>query len=558
MQLGKNKIKLALLVAAMFSSVAASAADFKVIGEDSVPVAGNPAATVRVLAINAAKKKAMIEALKKIIGIDAPNRPDVIAQMESLLSQAPEGVVASSQTVGDRYVVRLELTLDDKAFKQQLMDLKLYDPSATRNFSVLAVFDEYLTTPLDLSMPLKQVVEFSSKVGASYKGRAAAASSSSSDSAYAHDARLDARQASSVDARSDQKMDASRSDKLSASGSTSLQAGDASYGHNANLDASSKAKVSSSDKQSVDARQASSLQASDQEAAHSSSKAAAASYNKVDAEQHNDQSFKSVVEYQPHNAAPEQVQKAYPKFAGQLGDYDVKVLDNDLFRSKYFKAKPLTLEQIVNSPDLAKYVEAARKDDKADFFMVGAAVVVKGLVNTNTGRQECSGFMSVKAYSTSTSEVIAADTFAENGAGSNIDECRSDVSEKMASIGGPIIAGKIQTYWKRRSDFGQQYVIKLTGGQLSTMLKANFTKAVRGADGVKSMQQRDSSDTAVEVTATYTGAGVDTLLESLMDKLGGFPAFANVQDSIEGTNITLCMSNCAPVKAAVDKKKKKL
>src|SRR5471032_527394 len=529
MQLGKNKIKLALLVAAMFSSVAASAADFKVIGEDSVPVAGNPAATVRVLAINAAKKKAMIEALKKIIGIDAPNRPDVIAQMESLLSQAPEGVVASSQTVGDRYVVRLELTLDDKAFKQQLMDLKLYDPSATRNFSVLAVFDEYLTTPLDLSMPLKQVVEFISQVGASYKGRAAAASSSSSDSAYAHDARLDARQASSVDARSDQKMDASRS-----------------------------AKVSSSDKQSVDARQASSLQASDQEAAHSSSKAAAASYNKVDAEQHNDQSFKSVVEYQPHNAAPEQVQKAYPKFAGQLGDYDVKVLDNDLFRSKYFKAKPLTLEQIVNSPDLAKYVEAARKDDKADFFMVGAAVVVKGVVNANTGRQECSGFMSVKAYSTSTSEVIAADTFAENGAGGNIDECRSDVSEKMASIGGPIIAGKIQTYWKRRSDFGQQYVIKLTGGQLSTMLKANFTKAVRGADGVKSMQQRDSSDTAVEVTATYTGAGVDTLLESLMDKLGAFPAFANVQDSVEGTNITLCVSNCAPVKAAVDKKKKKL
>jgi hypothetical protein len=88
------------------------------------------------------------------------------------------------------------------------------------------------------------------------------------------------------------------------------------------------------------------------------------------------------------------------------------------------------------------------------------------------------------------------------------------------------------------------------------MIKANFTKPVRTAEGVKSMQQRDSTDIAVEVTATYTGSGVDTLLESLMTTLGAFPAFANVQDRVEGTNITLCMSNCAPVKIGNDKKKK--
>jgi hypothetical protein len=556
MQLTKVNSKLYLFIATLIVVFSTQAAELKVIGVDSAPIAGNPPATVRILAIEAAKKKALQEALKKVMGPDAPNRPDVIVQMESLLSQAPEGVITSSQTVGDRYKVTLELTLDDKTFKQQLMDLKLFDPSATRNFSVLAVFDEYLTTPLDLNMPLKQVVEFSSKVGATYKGRAAAASSASADSSYARDTRLDARQASSVDARSDQRVDASRNDKLSASGSANLRAGDASYGANSNVDASRKENLSASDKRSVDARQASSLKASDQEAAHSSSKAAAASYNNVDAEKHNDQYFKSVVEYQPHNAAPEQVQKTYPKFAGQLGDYDVKVLDNDMFRSKYFKSKPLTLDQITNSSELAKYVEAARKDAKADFFMVGAAVVVKGTINDNTGRQECSGFLSVKAYSTATSEIIAADTYAENGAGKNIDECRSDVSEKMASIGGPIIAEKIQTYWKRRSDFGQQYVIKLTGAQLGTMIKANFTKAVRTAEGVKSMQQRDSTDIAVEVTATYTGSGVDTLLESLMTTLGAFPAFANVQDRVEGTNITLCMSNCAPVKIGNDKKKK--
>ncbi len=108
-----------------------------------------------------------------------------------------------------------------------------------------------------------------------------------------------------------------------------------------------------------DAASASSRQAagaaSRQVAAASSNVAAASSQSayshNVSAEDHNNTYFRKLVEYQPQNTGPDKKNYTYNELEGQPGDLDIKVIDNALFKSKYFGNCAITLDQLENGAE---------------------------------------------------------------------------------------------------------------------------------------------------------------------------------------------------------------
>ena len=111
----------------------------------------------------------------------------------------------------------------------------------------------------------------------------------------------------------------------------------------------------------------------------------------IHAEDHDNVSFKSLVKYQPQGSAPETLNLTYGALVGQLQDYDLRVFDNDIFRSRYFKDKPLTLDQMVNGSELSRYGEFAKTEANADFFLAGTSVIV------DTGKIPTTGNLFVPA-----------------------------------------------------------------------------------------------------------------------------------------------------------------
>ena len=80
--------------------------------------------------------------------------------------------------------------------------------------------------------------------------------------------------------------------------------------------------------------------------------------------------------------------------------YDIRVIDNDIFKSKFFKGQYVTSDKLSNSEVLANYVNYAKTNAKADFFAIGVSYITDNGKNPNTGKYTCDGNVFVKIYST--------------------------------------------------------------------------------------------------------------------------------------------------------------
>ena len=125
------------------------------------------------------------------------------------------------------------------------------------------------------------------------------------------------------------------------------------------------------------------------------------------------------------------------------------------------KVNTISSDKLANSAELAKYVEAARKDAKADFFAIGVSYITDNGKNENTGRNTCDGNVFVKVYSTVDGEVIASGTFTETASGNSADQARSAVAKKIGNELGEVLSKKIQDYWKRRMMYGSEYIVQI-------------------------------------------------------------------------------------------------
>ncbi len=526
-------------VALALAPIAGQAKELQVIGRAAVPVGSGSPQDVRSAAMKQAKRSAVTSAVDKVLGPGASKDPRIAAKLDEIAAQIPDEAVIDSRgsAVAGNYEATITLALDDKEFRTLLSDAGVaVNTAAVRAQSILVVMDEFLTTPRDIKAPLEELHVFRSEVGASSHDRSKAASSSASASASA--------------SASETYVDA----KTAASGKAA-----GNYDRGASLPGTNgSAFVHDQGSASVEASSSASLEAADKRAAASSKRAAASSSSAKDvaAEHHDDQFYMKLVKYQPQGGSPEKTSQAYNAFVGQLQDYDLRVLDNDVFRSKHFKDKPLTLQQLQDGAELARYVEFARGEANADFFMVGTSIIIDAGKNASTGDLECTGVVSLKTYSTVDGESIASETFSEASTGRNINDCAANLAKKIADIGGPVIGARIQDYWKRRSTYGREYTLTLVGDGLPLMVKTAFTRALKSVPGVESDVQRASTATRLQVIVTYKGS--DPLDQAIAAGLASNAAFSTLDAQTNGDQVFLCMGPCDEVrKAAAMKERKK-
>jgi hypothetical protein len=522
--------KLALLAMAGAGLVAgtASASDFTVRGSGDAPIKGSKPEAVRALATREAKRRAVVAAIDKILGADASQRPEVAEKVDEIVGQVGDDTIvdSSSQAVGDQFEVTLTLSLDDKTFRELLSDEGVAINTATaRSYSILAVMDEYRTTPKDLQAPVEELVEFSSEKGDSYSDTSAAGRASNASSARA------ASSAYAVDAQHSSQGSASGGYDTRASGGAADETGSAHF----NGSASGHMAGQYSDSDSVRGAAASAS------SAQSASRSSAYVKLNVQAEDHDNVYYKSLVKFQPQSTAPETLNRTYGALVGELQNYDLRVLDNDVFKSKYFKDSPLTLDRMVNGAELARYVQYAKTDANADFFMAGTSVIVDSGRSPTTDQFVCSGLVTAKVYSTVDGEVIASETVPETASGMNSDDCAAAVARKLAVSIGPRIGEQVETYWKRRSMYGRELVLTLQG-PLSLGLRARFASAVAALPGVDSSVQREASASRMEFTVSYKGSvPID---QALAGALAADPAFANLDSRSETGRVLMCLGPC--------------
>jgi hypothetical protein len=533
-------------------------------GRGSAPATGD-VQTIKLMATKAAKRQAVIAGLNRIIGPEASSEQKVLSKIQAIVDQINDSLIVESKgaRVGNDYEMTVKLIIDDKEFRSLISDAGIAaNTSAVRSYAILAVMDEFLTSPKDLRAPLEELVEFHAEKGQSFRDKSTSARTSSSASAVSASSAstIDARASSSIDAKSASNARASGSassnfdgsGRSSVAGSARDSSGSASFAgsQEGRLSAANSAQFSGerSSSGSLKANSAESIKASSAQSASaaSSQNSSAVSAKNVSAEEHDNVSYKKLVKYQPQNTGPEKTSQTYNALMGQLQDYDLRVVDNDMFRSKYFKSKPMTIERMQDSEELAKYVSFAKKDANADFFMVGTSIIVDQGKNSSTGETECTGVATVKTYSTVNGESIASETVSESSAGRNVNDCAGNLAKKLAAVGGPIIGSRVQEYWKKRSTYGREFVLTLTGTPLSLMVKTAFNKTLKTVAGVEGSVQRVANDKEMQIVVTYKGT--DPLDQVLAEALSGNPAFSTLDSLTDGNQITLCMGPCAKQK----------
>ncbi|CAN0623627.1 conserved exported protein of unknown function [Burkholderia multivorans] len=537
-----TKKLLSVAVAAIAVTPAAHAMDIEARGVGSAAITGD-VNSVRTSALRQAKRNAVLAALDKVVGAGTSRNPDVQARLDDLVVQIGEEPFYSvtPSTADGQYQVSVTLRMDDKALRTEISDLGLaMNTTATRSQPILVMMDEFFTTPTNLHAPLEELTEFRHEAGSHYNEKEAAASSKSAAYAASSNAAYASKEqaAFAEKSASANRVNAARDIRVAG-------AEQDGYGNSAAVAGRDSGRFNASGESSHQSAGA----ASRQVAAAESSKVAAASSSRsayahnVNAEDHDNTYYKKLVKYQPQNTGPDKKNYTYNELKGQLGDLDIKVLDNAIFRSKYFGNRSITLDQLENSAELAKYVDYARKDATADYVMIGSSVIYDLGVDKNSGQQACTGVASTKTFSTKTGEDIASATQSEAATGMSSDDCRARLAAKLAGSLGDQVGKRIQEFVKRRTMYGAEYTIRLTGNNLPLMTRTAFSQALKSVPGLEKAVQRQAGSGQVEIIATYRGS--DPLDQAVAMALSSNPQFASLDSSVDGTVITLCMNGCS-------------
>jgi hypothetical protein len=503
-------------VATLMASGSTLAAEFKARGVAQISTAGKKdPRMIRAQAMAAAKREAVIYAINKVLGPGSTNRPEVAAQIDGIIAQIGDDAIvdSSNQSFKGVYEQGLTLSLDEASFRRLLVDTGVGNYASFRASSILVVMDEYVTTPRDLQAPLSDLTIYRQREGESGSLRARSSEAAQSSSGYKASA------ASSSNGAVSNVNHASGAAQDGYGGAGAYNQGSATRAAYGERSAGSVSAVTSDRYAQSDSLD-------------------------IKAERHDNVDYVHLVKYQPRSKAPSQVSLTYNAMKGSLQNYNLRVLDNDVFRSRYFGRKAITLDDMTKSAELAKYVTFARNDAKADYFMAGAVVLVDAGRNPNTGEMSCSGVFSFKTYSTSTSEDIAADTVSETASGMNADACSANLAQKLAVVAGEVAGPRIQTYFKNNATYGGQTIVTLTGGTLSTTARAAFLRGVKATPGVQRVDARVSSDSQLELVVAYNGE--DPLDLALAGSLSSDSQFSRLGSRTSPGTVLMCLNGPCP------------
>lgn len=225
----------------------------------------------------------------------------------------------------------------------------------------------------------------------------------------------------------------------------------------------------------------------------------------VDYAQNESEFFQNIKEYAPKSPTAENLNYTQPALVNAFSTYDIRVIDNDIFKSKFFKGQYVTSDKLSNSEILANYVNYAKTNAKADFFAIGVSYITDNGKNPNTGKYTCDGNVFVKIYSTQDGEMIASGSYTETGSGNSPDQARVMVADKVGNELGSVLSKKIQDYWKRRTMYGSEYIVEIKGTFLPAE-RIKINNAVKTAEGIKKSSVRNSNQNSLEYIINYNGS----------------------------------------------------
>ena len=501
---------LSLTLAAFLMGSALFAQEIATSGEGRAVITGD-IGLVKASAKKEAIRKAVSNALNKTLGADASMQPNIQEKYTEIIEQIDQfrtDEEMKTDTEGTEYVVKYNLKFDDQKFRKLISDLGIaVNTNTVRSSAILVLMDEYFTTPTDMKAPLEEVTTYSKDKSATYKEGA-------SDKSYD-------KNSDSSNYQNDTSVDASARRK--SSGAVGYGNG---YGEGyASASSSGSASLSAKDKSSG--------------AQQSSSASGSESSSYVDASQNDKEFFQKIVKYQPKSATPEKQNGTLTALYNVFGEYDLRYLDSDIFKSKYFGNDPISLDKLTNSGELAKYAIAAHEDQKADFFAMGTAIIVDKGRNSASGSYTCDGTVVMKVYSTAgQAENISAGTVNESSVGGSPDMCKGNLGKKMAEKLGPVIAAQIQDYYKKRQMYGKEYVVQLVG-IYSLSQRNQFIKTLNTISGMKNIKSRSSKNGLSEYTVTYSGDDIQSNITS-DDKL---LSDLKIMDAVlNGSELKLCQT----------------
>lgn len=486
------------------------------------------AALTRSDSLQSAKKDAIVQLVNKINGPRAADDPAVQAKLDLIAKQLGDEFIldqSTSRDAANNLVTTVKIQIDDLQVRTLISDLGISQTTA-RNYPVLILMDEFFTTPTDSTKPLREVVEFSSDKSAAYNEKVHddSASASNSESSQSSAERV----SSAAAYQSDAQVQARRNTEVNG------------YYGSANEQVGVNASASNAGKSRYD-------EAAKSESANKDSANAASSYgHEVIAEQKDVQSFKKLVEYQPRNVGPDKQNYTLQAVLRQSSRYDLAVRDSDLFRSKYFTGKPLTMDEMTNSSELARFTAAAR-DEQADYLMVGNTIILDNGKNAATGQFVCDGLLSLKTFSTEDGSAIAAEARSESASGNTPDQCRVNVANKMGNYAVGVVGHSISEYWKKRETYGREYSVVLRSlmGNLNENAKDSFSEAMESMQGLNSkVIERRSTRNELEVSLTYKGE--KSLSRAIGAALKTQAAFAQSGRKVDGTKIVICLEGQCP------------
>ncbi len=531
-----------LLASILFGSLNAYAADESVIGEGRSPIGAGNAASIRGVAKQEAVRDAVLKAIKDATALDASD--DKFAGIVNEVAKQTKSIkVIEEEAVGPEFVTKVEVMIDRKQIKNAIRGTDL-DKLSDRSFSILLLVDEFLTNTRDLNMPLEELVEYKYDAGSSYKDKSVEAKSSSA--------------ASSGAVASSSGINASANSKSNLSAAESSKANISLGGDSANGSGSAAINASQSSSEKINAKS---------KYAAGNAKKEQSSYidkKSIDSQSHETESYKKLVKFQD-NSKPLGNSQFLNDFSGRLRDYDLRLLDASVIKSQFMGDKPITLSTLQNSSEMTKFSSFARTKANADFLMIGTASVISGEKNSATGEITCVANVELKAFSTSSNELIAGVAETTQASAANIEGCAAVATQKISKLIAPAFTSNVLGYWADRAARGRQYIVELKGAGIPLPMRLSFMKALKDIEGVGDVEKKEDGPDGVKATVTLKGK-VDAM-EQIYGAVSVQPAFASktLDGKSEGELITLCIDSCqTPLKQkssdqaakSVSKKKK--
>ena len=457
--------------------------------------------------------------IDRTLGANASKKPEVQEKFNKILSQSSIYIIDQNFTgeiKDNNYVAKAYLTIDETEFRTLLSDMGIaINTQAVRAHSIMLVLDEFFARPSDLSKNVltKEVTTYQYDYDEKYKEtEKASASSYAKSNASGKNANT-----YNVNAKSKGNYNAN------ASGGYSNAYGGGCYSNSTSGSHNNSYKAKGSNSNSYN---------------RSSASGSNSSYGHfVDYGQKEHEFFQNIKEYDVLSPKAENLNYTQSALQNAFTTYDIRSLDNDVFKSKYFKGSSISSDKLSNSAELAKYVEAARKDVKADFFAIGISYITDNGKNENTGKNTCDGNVFVKIYSTVDGEVIASGTFTETAAGNSVDQARAAVANKIGNELGEILSKKVQDYWKKRMMYGSEYIVQIKG-DFMPVERITINKALQNVDGIKNVSMRSSDSTMTEFTVNYSGS--DAIADAVFIKLyesNMYNKFKNYDYKVTGNQI---------------------